>query len=56
MAYTYINKTDQELTVIGVGIVEAGGKITTDIEVNNPNLELIEEGADKQPVKKEGRK
>lgn len=39
--YTYRNKTDRELTLMGVGVVEAGGEITTDEPVTNPNLELV---------------
>ncbi len=41
MSYTYKNETDQELTIIGVGVVEAKGTITSDIEINNPNLKLV---------------
>lgn len=55
MSYTYKNKTEEELTVIGVGVVEAKGTITTDREVNNPNLELVDDGK-KKPVSKEGKK
>ena len=41
MSYTYKNETDQDLTVIGVGVVEANGTITSDNEINNPNLKLV---------------
>lgn len=54
MSYTYKNRTDEDLTVIGVGVVKAGATITTDREVNNPNLELVNDGK-KKPVSKDGK-
>ena len=47
----YKNITDQELIIVGIGVVEAGGEIETDQEINSQNLELIIE----QPVKAAGK-
>ena len=41
----YKNVTDQELVVIGVGVVKAGGEIETDQDVNSQNLQIIEKPA-----------
>lgn len=40
--YTYKNKTTETLTIINVGVVEAGKTITTDQIIENPLLELTE--------------
>lgn len=39
--YRYKNTTDQDLTIVGVGVVEAGKVIETDDPIDNPNLELV---------------
>ncbi|WP_425005774.1 hypothetical protein [Mycolicibacterium sp. S3B2] len=38
MTYRYKNTTDQDLTVIGVGVVGAGKTIESDEIIENPNL------------------
>lgn len=45
--YRYKNTTDQELTIVGVGLVEAGKIIETNEPVENPNLELVSDKARK---------
>ncbi|MFN3004984.1 MULTISPECIES: hypothetical protein [Mycolicibacterium] len=39
--YRYKNTTDQDLTIVGVGVVEAGKVIESDTPVDNPNLEPV---------------
>lgn len=39
--YRYKNTTDQDLTIVGIGVVEAGKVIETDDPIDNPNLELV---------------
>lgn len=39
--YRYKNTTDQDLTIIGIGVVEAGKVIESDDPIDNPNLELV---------------
>lgn len=38
--YRYKNTTDQDLTIVGVGVVEAGKIVETQELVDNPNLDL----------------
>ena len=40
--YTYLNNTDQEQVVVGVGVVPAGESITVDEPFSNPNFEQVE--------------
>lgn len=40
-AYRYKNVTDQELIVVGVGVVGAGNTFECEEPVDNPNLELV---------------
>lgn len=39
--YCYKNVTDQELAVVGIGVVEAGKTFESQEPVDNPNLELV---------------
>ena len=39
--YRYQNITDQDLTLIGVGMVAAGESVETDVELVNPNFERV---------------
>lgn len=43
--HVYRNVSDQDLTVIGVGVVPAGAVIKTDRVIENPNLK--EEGGER---------
>lgn len=43
MSYKYKNTSDQDLSITGVGFVEAGKTIEVAEVVNNPNLELVSE-------------
>lgn len=40
--FTYRNKTDHELTIIGAGLIAPNATITSDIPLENANLELID--------------
>lgn len=42
--YKYRNKTANELTLMGVGVVKAGGTVTVSEPISNPNFELVDEG------------
>jgi hypothetical protein len=37
----YQNLTDQELIIPNVGVVAPNGTISSEVEINNPNLKLI---------------
>ena len=53
--YTYKNTSNVDLVVIGVGEVASGATITSEVELNNPNLKLVdnvEVKADKREDKK----
>lgn len=53
--FIYKNKTDEELVLIGFGVIEPHAEIESDVEINNANLELIEEKsikAEKEEVAK----
>ena len=39
----YKNKSNQDLSFAGVGIVESGAEFESEIIIENPNLVLIEE-------------
>lgn len=45
--YRYKNTTDQDLTIVGVGVVKAGKVIETDDEIENPNLEPVSDKSKK---------
>lgn len=47
MLYEYKNTTNQDVDLVGHGIVKAGAVIRTEEPINNPNLELVSEP--KQP-------
>lgn len=40
--YHYKNDTENNLTIVGVGVVEAGKTIASDEPIENPNLTLVE--------------
>ena len=37
----YKNISDQEQTIIGLGVIKAGEIVETDIVIENPNFELV---------------
>ena len=39
--YEYKNTTNQDIDLVGHGIVKAGAVIRTEVEINNPNLQLV---------------
>ena len=41
--YKYKNTTNQELVIVGVGVVMPGAVLVTDEMIDNPNLELMVE-------------
>lgn len=41
MTYKYKNVSDQKLVIVGFGEVEAGAQISSDIQIENPNLQLV---------------
>lgn len=41
--YEYKNKTENDIDLVGHGVVKAGAVIRTTIPINNPNLELVSE-------------
>lgn len=46
MAYVYENLTDQRLEIPNVGVVEPHEEITSEQEINNPNLKLKGDNAE----------
>lgn len=41
MSYEYKNTTNQDVDLVGHGIVKAGAVIRTQVPINNPNLKLV---------------
>lgn len=39
--YTYKNKTDQDLVLVGHGVVKAGEEFTSVTIIENPNIEFV---------------
>jgi hypothetical protein len=57
--YTYKNITDHNLSVIGFGVVKSGKTITSNVEINNVNLEPVTKDVakseEKAPAKGKGK-
>lgn len=51
---TYKNTTKQDIALIGLGVVKAGGTIETDQVVENPNFQLVEVDNSKKSKKEDG--
>lgn len=49
MSKTVKNISDQTLSIIGVGEVEAGKTVTVADDFNNPNFEVVKEGSAAKP-------
>lgn len=49
----YKNISFQSIAIIGVGTVEPGEVIETEVVVENPNLEVVEKGKQGKSVSKE---
>lgn len=45
--YRYKNTTDHDLTIVGIGVVEAGKIIESADLIENPNLQLVSDKAKK---------
>lgn len=54
MKYRYKNISEHELILVNVGEIKAGAVVESDVEINNPNLELLEDSniVGKDPVTK----
>ena len=51
--YQYRNDTENDLVLVGVGVVEAGKTIESAEPIENPNLTLFDTKEKKKPVNKE---
>ncbi|HSH31211.1 MAG TPA: hypothetical protein VK963_00925 [Candidatus Saccharimonadales bacterium] len=48
--YTYQNTSDQELMLVGFGVVAGGGTIETDDIIENPNFKLVSGNSSDEPT------
>lgn len=48
--YKYKNKTDQDLTLVGLGIVKAGAEFQSPVFIENPNIELLGDAEETPPA------
>lgn len=44
--YTYKNVSDEDLSIVGVGLVASGKTIRTTVQLENPQLRLVTSKAD----------
>ncbi|MBZ4533128.1 hypothetical protein GBP62_25150 [Mycobacterium avium subsp. hominissuis] len=51
--YLYKNNTKNDVTVVGVGVIEAGKTLETEQLIENPNITLVDTKSAKKTVNKD---